>query len=220
MNNGMWRDEDFVHHYNELYCDGTQDNTVCLRHLALSKKDVFIDFGCGRGDCLSVAASLVRHATGIDNSHHQIEIARSKIGHHKNVSLIEGDFLGIRLEHAGYTKACARKALHHLNDTEKSSFFESVSEFFLTGSLFIVEDGIFSFDRDELPAKWNDVENEAMVYYGERWSAINDDFKYYSFYEFPTGITAWIHALAQGGFVPIDIKHFTSFYGYILARKG
>lgn len=220
MADEIWKTQQYAEHYNTLYCQNPKAVTACLGHLSLTSEDVFIDLGCGKGDILGEAARIVKHAIGLDISAPQIELAREATRGFDNVSFIESPFLEAQLERTDITKAVGRKSLHHLTDPEKAQFFKLLGSHFRPGGLFIIEDGIFDFKKEEIAAKWPGIIPEAEAYYGENWEAIREDFRACLFEEYTTGADAWMHALVQGGFEIVNHWQVTSFYGGILARKG
>lgn len=214
-----WKKEDYVDRYNNIYGMVSDEVAVYLSHLKMNEKDSLVDFGCGDGTILVSAAGMVRQAMGVDCSVRQVELAKENSRNIPNVKIINGSFLGCDLTGYNFTKGCARKALHHLTDDEKSVFFSRISANFVPGSLFLIEDGIFDFDRSELEKKFPQIMEEAGPFYGERWELIKKDFIITLREEFPTGRKEWEKALSAGGFKVIERWQKTSFYGGLLAMK-
>jgi len=214
-----WRSEGFVSHYNRLYGPGRAEVAAYLARLRLVPGDVFVDFGCGQGDMLAVAAETVQTVVGVDVSPQQLALARERLEGRSGARLIESAFLDFRWDGEPFTKGAARKALHHLDDQQKGEFLRQVAPHFAPGALFILEDGVFDFDRAELEARMPAVLEEAAVYYQDAWEAKRKDFVECLRHEFPTGRNAWEGAFAGAGFEIVDRWQASSFYGGLLARK-
>ncbi|MBI4859142.1 MAG: class I SAM-dependent methyltransferase [Candidatus Riflebacteria bacterium] len=215
-----WKSGRYVDRYNELYGFAAADAQTFLKPLELAAGDTYVDFGCGQGVALRVAASTVARVLGVDVSPQQAARARELVGPLANVQVQECPFLLCDLSGYRFTKGSARKALHHLTDPEKRQFFGRIGASFEDGALFLIEDGIFDFDRSELEQRLPAVLAEAEGFYGERWSKMSSDFLVTMRDEFPTGFCTWETSLAEGGFTVVQRTRATSFLGTILARKG
>ncbi|MCE1245234.1 MAG: class I SAM-dependent methyltransferase [Firmicutes bacterium] len=214
-----WKNGDFVDHYNKIYSMKNDQIANYLECLSLNSDDVFIDFGCGNGDMLFEASKIVKLAAGLDMSEDQLELAKEKTKGCANVQLIKSDFLSYNPGDLIFSKASARKSLHHLTDDEKVRFIGKIAPFFKKDSLFLMEDGIFTFDRSETEEKLPQIMSEAEVYYNRKWQNIKEDFTHCILHEFPTGINLWEKAFASGGFEIINRHHITCFYARIIAKK-
>ena len=219
MTEPLWQTPDFVEHYNRLYGVSEAQIRAFLTPLKLEAGDVVIDFGCGNGSILALAAPQVAFACGIDGSADQVELARRNLSGIANLEIQHSPFLEFRPPDRLCTKGWARKALHHLTDHEKGPFFRRMGGAFALGGLFLLEDGMFSFPREELDQQWPNVVREAEIYYGERWPLIRKDFEHTLRQEFPTDVPTWVETLRQGGLTLVEHRQTTCFYGSILARK-
>jgi SAM-dependent methyltransferase len=214
-----WNSSAYADHYNTVYEFASTDGEAFLRPLELNHSDTYIDFGCGQGVALAVATRTVTLAVGVDQSEHQIELANTSLQNVNNVQLINNTMLDCNLSGIQFTKASARKSLHHLTDREKSQFFRKIGPRFPPGALFLIEDGIFQFERADLPRHLPAILEEAATYYGEKWPQIKRDFIHTLEHEFPTSLKAWTKALEDGGFEVVKHWSRSSFYGAILAQK-
>ena len=214
-----WQDKEFVQWYNrELEFNKKQIKTY-LKHLNLNKEDVLVDFGCGNGVLLEIAAPQVKSALGVDGSCEQIGESKERLKEFSNISLQNTNFIECRLEGYKFTKGSARKALHHLTDEEKPEFFKKISPHFEKGSLFVIEDAIFDFHKGDIESNKERIYKEAESFYGERWKEIEKAFKVMMAEEFPTDIFTWEKSLNQGGFKVIKHIKKTCFLGVLLAGK-
>ncbi|MFZ2960161.1 MAG: class I SAM-dependent methyltransferase [Candidatus Ozemobacteraceae bacterium] len=214
-----WQAGTYADHYNRIYDFDVREIEAYLAPLQLGKADRFIDFGCGSGAAIAVAAPRVEKAVGLDVSLRQIELARERLSSFPNVELVHSDFLECSFGGSLFSRGAGRKSLHHLTDPEKTTFFQRIGPMFAEGALFLVEDGIFDFPRDRLEEQMPRILAEAAPYYGDRWDTIRPDFLITMREEFPTSSETWEAALRAGGFKPISLKRRTCFYGALLACK-
>jgi SAM-dependent methyltransferase len=215
-----WQDPRFVEWYNQNLRFEEQRVEAYIAPLNLCAQDSFVDFGCGNGTLLEKVAPLVKSALGIDGSAEQLLQARERLKATRNVDFINAGFLGCDLDGRTFTKASARKALHHLTDDQKLAFFKRISVNFTPGALFVLEDGIFDFPKTDLKANWGSLMDEARAYYGKRWEMIKDAFTHTHLEEFPTDRQSWQDAFQAGGFEIIKYDRITCFYGKLVARKS
>lgn len=214
-----WRDPGFVAHYNALYGLSEAEARPYLSRLALGPADTLVDFGCGDGSFLAWAAPLAGRAVGVDGSPPQFELARSKLKGLPNVEVIQAGFLDFDPSGRVFTKGFSRKALHHLTDPDKEAFLRRVAPSFAAGSLFLLEDGMFSFDRKDLVSRMPQVVQEAAAYFADAWQAKRGDFLHSLEAEFPTGQAFWAAAFEAAGFRVLERWNKTCFLGGLLARK-
>ena len=57
---GDWQTPGFVGHYNALYGLAEEETRFYLEKLNLQSEDTLVDFGCGDGSLLALAAPRVR----------------------------------------------------------------------------------------------------------------------------------------------------------------
>ena len=217
--NKIWSQGSFVKKYNDIYQFGPKAIAAFLRPLSLKKKDVFVDFGCGNGAVVRAAAKRAAFALGIDNSTHQLRLARAAIKGLDNARIVKASLLECHLGKQMFTTGVSRKALHHLTDPEKKRFFRRISPNFASGALFLLEDAMFTFARKDLGRRMPEVMAQAAMYYGRKWEDIRPDFIALLADEYPTDMTVWEQALAAGGFVVVRHWQRTSFYGGMVAVK-
>lgn len=216
----QWSDRAYAERYNTLYATPAPEFQVCLDLLQLTKDDALVDFGCGNGEFLELAAGRVRTALGVDASGPQIAEARKRLAHTPNVRIVESSFLDFDPGDHRFTRGFSRKALHHLADAEKERFLLTIAPAFETGARFLLEDGMFfGFEREELEARWDELVAEAAAYYGDSWPAKRDDVLHSFREEFPTGANRWARLFHQAGFAVEALKPRCSFYGTLLAVK-
>lgn len=219
MTEPTWDQTSYVEHYNSLYGFSEEEALHHLAPLRLDARDTFVDFGCGNASILSLAARTVKLAIGVDCSAEQVALARKRMAPFNNTRIIEAKFLDCDLTGHRITAAAGRKSLHHLTDEEKGAFFARISPWFEPSARFVIEDGIFSFDRAELSARMPQILQEAPAFYGKKWDAIRPDFLVTLNEEFVTGLPQWKTALAAGGFRVTEIDQRTCFYARVLAIK-
>lgn len=216
----QWSDRAYAERYNTLYATPAPEFQACLDRLQLAKDDALVDFGCGNGEFLELAARLVRTAVGVDASGPQVEQARRRLAHVPNVHLVETEFLDFDPGGQRFTRGFSRKALHHLADPEKERFLHRIAPAFEPGALFLLEDGMFfGFEREELDTHWDELVSEAASYYGDSWPAKREDVLHSFREEFPTGANRWARLFHQAGFAVKALKPRCSFYGTLLAVK-
>lgn len=215
----VWKSGTLVEHYNTLFPFDEKDILEYLAPLELAPDDVFVDFGCGNGAALSVAAKLCRRAVGVDISRQQLDIARKRLETYPNVRLLELPFLACRLEDETFTRGSSRKALHHLTDPEKIDFFALIGQRFVPGARFVIEDAVFDFPRSTLEKNMHLVLADAERWYGERWPKVREDLLITLREEFATGIDAWEEALHAGGFRITERRRRTCFLSHLTAIK-
>lgn len=215
----VWKNSEFVEHYNRLYGVSEAEIRAFLNPLQLSASDRVVDFGCGNGSIIALAAVTVAFACGIDGSQDQVALAERNLHRFGNVEIRHAAFLDVCLPPAHFTRGWARKALHHLTDPQKDEFFARIGAAFTQGSLFLLEDGMYDFPREHLDAQWPRVMREAEAYYGDRWAVVRHDVEHTLRCEFPTGTQRWLQAMSHAGFRPLEVTQRTCFYGSILARK-
>lgn len=216
---GDWKDRGFVAHYNTLYGLSESEARPFLTRLDLKPSDSLVDFGCGDGSFLALTAPLVAKAVGVDGSPHQVELARQRLKALPQAEVVASGFLDFDPAGRTFTKAFSRKALHHLTDPEKQAFLRKVGPSFSAGALFLIEDGMFTFRREELAAHMPQVLSEAAVYFGEAWGAKQGDFLHLLREEHATGQDFWVEALAAAGFLVLERWNKNCFLGGLLAAK-
>ncbi|GAB4033718.1 MAG: hypothetical protein Fur0012_13620 [Elusimicrobiota bacterium] len=215
----LWQKPDYAEKYRENYSFPQKTLKKLLDKLKISRLDRVLEFGCGDGVFMAAAAKKAAWVHGIDCSSSQLTKAGLRLKGLGNVSLEKKNFLDFS-GGEGFTRGFSRKALHHLSDRDKKSFFKKISPAFKPGSLFLIEDGIFfSFSRSMLKKKWSYLMKACEKYYGSEWEKKRKDVVYCFRHEYPTGLSQWRKALAAGGFRIERIEKYSPFYGFILARK-
>ncbi|HOY67147.1 MAG TPA: class I SAM-dependent methyltransferase [Candidatus Ozemobacteraceae bacterium] len=215
-----WETGSLVDHYNTLFPFDEKEILAYLAPLELGRDDVFIDFGCGNGAALAVAARFCRRVIGVDVAEKQLEQAKQRLAAVPAARLLQVPFLDCRLEaEEPLTKGSSRKALHHLTDAEKIVFFRQIGPRFAPGARFVIEDAVFDFDRSELEACMPQVLADAATWYGERWPQVQPDFLITIRDEFATGLNAWTAALEAGGFRLARRTRHTCFLSHLTAIK-
>lgn len=215
-----WSDEAYAAHYNRLYATPPEEFRACLERLHLTGEDSLVDFGCGNGDFLALAAERVRTALGVDVSGPQVDEAERKLKGRPGVEILRTGFLDFDPGPRRFTRGFSRKALHHLTDPEKDRFLARVGPAFLPGALFLLEDGMFfGFERGDLEQNWDALVGEAAAYYGEAWEAKKADILHSFREEHPTGAAEWERIFARAGFQVVERLPRCSFYGTLLAIK-
>ncbi|MBI5624175.1 MAG: methyltransferase domain-containing protein [Elusimicrobia bacterium] len=214
-----WNSPEFVVHFSRVYGAPPGDILERLAPLELKPWDRFIDFGCGNGSSLALAGRQAGLAVGVDASERQLKLARESLSGLPQVKLIDSAFLDFSWEDDPFTKAMSRRALHHLSDAEKALFFKKAHDWLAPGSLFLIEDAIFDFDRDELPLSMPKVLAEAQAYYGADWRKKRPELERCLRDEYPSGFPQWEKALACGCFKIVERQQKTCFYGTILAKR-
>jgi ubiquinone/menaquinone biosynthesis C-methylase UbiE len=214
-----WQDSKFVDWYNRNLRFDTEQIDAYVAPLCLCAQDDFIDFGCGNGVLLERVAPQVRKAAGIDGSDEQLRQARERLASHTNIELIKSELFSCDLGDRCFSKASARKSLHHLTDEEKPVFLRRLAANFAEGAIFVLEDGIFDFDKGSPQENLDRVLAEAESHYGQRWEMIREPFSRTIIEEFPTDLKTWKEAFRQGGFQTFKYERITSFYGKLVASK-
>ena len=214
-----WKDRRYVARYNSLYATPQEEFLKCAELLRLGPEDRLIDFGCGNGDFLAVALKTVSSAMGLDLSENQLGQAALRFKGDNRVELKRSAFLDLAPGPRTFTKGFSRKALHHLTDPEKKTFFTRAGKYFEKKALFLLEDGIFDFERADLDRNWPGLMKDCEAYYGSAWERKKKDVSFCFKEEYPTGIKAWTAAFAAGGFKIIKRERRSSFYGSLLAEK-
>lgn len=212
---------DYFKRYNSVNGISAEQLERYLAPLNLSPDDRAVEFGCGNGDALARVADIAAAATGVDISKEQLENARLKLAGRKNILLVESSFLDCRKKLGGhsFTKGLSRKALHHLTDPEKKIFVEKIAPLFKKDSIFVLEDGIFNFDRTQLNEKLPQIVAEAKIYYDAAWPEIEKDFMITILEEFVTDYKTWEAAFNHGGFMMTARKAYSMFYGMMVFKK-
>ncbi|OGS12680.1 MAG: hypothetical protein A2234_07875 [Elusimicrobia bacterium RIFOXYA2_FULL_58_8] len=214
-----WKDREYAKHYNDLYATPATEFVKCAGRLRVAPGDRVIDFGCGKGDFLAAALQAGASATGVDMADEQLELAAQRFRGDARVELVKASFLDFSPGPRTFTRGFSRKALHHLTDEEKAVFFSKAGKYFKPKALFLLEDGIFDFERTGLDANWDRLMQDCAVFYGAAWDTKKKDVTFCFRQEYPTGIKAWTAALAAGGFRVLDLERRSSFYGSLLAEK-
>ena len=214
-----WKDRKYVARYNSLYATPEEEFRKCAELLHLSPEDRLVDFGCGKGDFLALALETVSGALGIDLSENQLSQAALRFKGNPRAELARSAFLDFIPGPRTFTKGFSRKALHHLTDAEKKFFFTRAGKYFEKKALFLLEDGIFDFERSALDANWAALMKDCAAYYGSAWGRKKKDVSFCFRQEYPTGIKAWTAALAAGGFKVVKRERRSSFYGSLLAER-
>lgn len=217
----LWKNGDYVKRYNNVYGITGEQMDRYLAPLNLAPDDRAVEFGCGNGEALARVADIAAAAVGVDISKEQLENARLKLEGRKNIILVESSFLDCRAKLGGhsFTKGLSRKALHHLTDPEKKIFVEKTAPLFKKDSIFVLEDGIFNFDRALLNEKVPEIVAEAKIYYGEAWPLIEKDFMITILEEFVADYKTWEAAFNHGGFMMTARKAYSMFYGMMVFKK-
>lgn len=218
---GDWKDKDYTKHYNTLYATSAKEFGSYIDTLKLNNKDTLIDFGCGNGDFIFLAANKAKYAVGVDISEPQAAQAKEKVKNFKNAEIVLSSFLEYKPNNLLFTKAFSRKALHHLTNPEKEQFLLNISTSFAKDAIFLLEDGIFfDFPRSEIEKKLPELIADASRYYGSSWEAKKKDILHSFTQEFPAGASEWESFFNKAGFTVIQKIPKCSFYGTIIAKKG
>lgn len=217
---GDWKDKEYAAHYNALYATSKKEFGACIDALKLSAEDSLVDFGCGNGGFLALAAPMVRTALGIDISAPQIEEAKKILSGTKNVELLMTEFLKFNPEGRMFTKGFSRKALHHLTNPEKELFLKNIAPYFKKDAVFLLEDGIyFDFPRSEIQQNMPRLMAACAEYYGSTWEAKKKDLLHSFNEEFAAGASEWENFFNKAGFKVVLRKPASIFYGTIIAVK-
>ena len=216
----VWKNEDYVKRYNKVYGITEDQIKRYLAPLKLNDSDVAIEFGCGNGEIIGRVADLVKTIVGVDLSKTQLECASKNLANNKNVILLESSFLDCNISKYSFTKGFSRKALHHLTDDEKEKFVEKIAPHFEKDSLFVIEDGIFNFDKALLKEKVPEIVAEAKVYYGDNWPHVEKDFMITILEEFITDYATWEKAFLKCGFKTVEKTPYSMFYGLAVFKKS
>jgi len=190
-----------------------------IKRLSLGPEDVFVDFGCGLGDMVFLAARRARKAMGVEPSASRVAEARKRFQGIPNAEIVQASLLEFRSPRGVFTRGMATMSLRRLDDALKCEFFRKISEMFQPGALFLLEDMIFDFDRSELEERTDEVLQEASRHFGFSWDSRKDEFLRVLKEEFPTGFNDWSAALEEGGFLIQDRWQTCGFYGGLLAKR-
>lgn len=215
----VWRTKERDEKAGELLETDPIEARALIGRLGLGPDDVFVDFGCGLGDMVFLAARRARKAVGVEPAAQGAAAARERFRGIPNVDIVQAGLLEFRHSGEPFTRGFARGSLRRLDDALKCEFFGSVSTMFKPGSLFLLEDLVFDFDRAELGERTDELLEEASRFYGHAWEARKPGFLHSLQHEFPTGFNDWSTALDEGGFRVQDRWQTCSFYGGILARR-
>lgn len=217
---GDWNDEKYSAHYNSLYRTPAGEFRSCIELLKLSPGDSIIDVGCGDGDFLLLASGIAASALGVDVSEAQVALARAKLAGKPGTEVVHSSFQDFAPGPRTFTKGFSRKALHHLTDPEKETFFMKLSPAFKPGAVFLLEDGMyFNFGRQDLEKNWDLLLADAAAFYGASWEAKKKDLVHSFREEFATGADEWTRIFAKAGFKVAARMPKNSFYGTLLAVK-
>ena len=215
-----WLNDEYAAYYNANYVTCAEEFKADLELLQINSSDTLIDFGCGNGELLNLAAPLASEVYGLDISAYQIGLATKNLAHHNNVCLITSSFTDYHPGQSLFSKGFSRKSLHHLTDAEKLTFTLNVGPAFKSGALLYIEDGIFfEFERRDLEKNWDILLEQAAAYYGTTWEAKKHDIINSFTQEYPCGAGYWQECLERAGFEVIERRPKCSFYGGIMARK-
>ena len=214
-----WSDKNNASRYNSVYATPEEEFLACAARLRLAPGDSLLDLGCGNGEFLAVALRAVSSVTGVDVSEEQLALAAGRLKGDPRARLVKAAFTDLDEKPGAYSKGFSRKALHHLDDSQKTSFFRKLGPAFRPGALFLLEDGIFDFERADLEANWDALMRDCAAYYGAGWESKKADVAFCFRKEYPAGIKAWTAALEAGGFRVLKRERRSSFYGSLLAEK-
>ena len=215
-----WLNDEYVAYYNKNYATEADYFRQCLDLLQINSSDTLIDFGCGNGEFLGLAAPKAKKVYGLDLSQLQIKLTSQNLSCHPNAELICSSFTDYKPQADIFTKGFSRKALHHLTDNEKAIFAQNIGPAFKSGALLYIEDGIFfEFERPELMDNWEKLKEQAAQYYGAAWQAKEHDVMNSFLNEFPCGVKYWQSCLEKAGFRLIKVMPKCSFYGGIMLQK-
>lgn len=148
-------------------------NKIYKRVLGSSAKKV-LDIGFGTGTLAVKLYEQGLEVYGQDFSDRMLEIAQMKMPH---AHLFQGDFtygLVEQLQHQKYDAIIATYSLHHLTDTQKISFINSLKEHLNDGGSIYIGDVAF---------KTRKILQDCMVEAGDNW---DDDEIYFVFDEIST----------------------------------
>ncbi len=217
--NESWQDKDFVNWYNEVSNVATCEVNQFIELLDLTSSDNLLDLGCGDGSFLKLMAPLVESAMGVDTSSHQIHTAREKLSEFKNITLITTEFGELDLANSYFSKGFARLSLHHLKDEDKTNLFKRIGPSFIAGALFLIDDVILDFNKEEFKANETRFLDDVRKYYGKDFEEKKDMLMDTIFNEDVTDYNKMFAALNGGGFQCIQILKDNCFSGKILAKK-
>lgn len=209
---GDWTGKSRAIRYNERNPKNIKEIMECLAPLELDVNDRFVDFGSGEGFHLLEAAKRVREAVGIDISSFQMTRAHRHLRGVENVKLIKADFSERMLDAGQFTKGFSRRALHHLSDKEKASFFAHIGPSFLPGALFLLEDVICFPGWQSAVVDFREGRSDPKL-------RVPDCLLQDIGEEFPTDAVTLEDALAHGGFLALSCERGSPFYGRILAQR-
>lgn len=216
-----WLNPQYAEYYNKNYATSAEEFAAYLDILEVNAEDSLIDFGCGDGAFLELAAAKAQKVYGLDISELQTQTAARRLKNRANSEIILSPFVEFLPEGRHFTKAFSRKALHHLTDEEKQRFLLNIAPAFVKGAKFFIEDGIFfNFaGREQIEENWTQLLKEAADYYGAAWEAKSHDIINSFRCEFPTGAAYWEKCFNEAGFTVVAKQPKCSFYGSIMAVK-
>ncbi len=214
-----WKDKDSAAQYNALFATPADEFRACAARLRIGPGDIVLDLGCGDGAFLAAAMEKAAGAVGVDISDAQLAAAAARFKNDPRVELRKTPFLEFNAPDDAFTRGFSRKALHHLDDGQKAAFFARAGRCFRRGALFLLEDGIFDFERESLEDNWDALIKDCERYYGAGWDKKKADVTFCFRKEFPAGIKAWTAAFEAGGFRVLVRERRSSFYGSLLAEK-
>ncbi|MDI3524191.1 MULTISPECIES: class I SAM-dependent methyltransferase [unclassified Kosmotoga] len=149
------------------------DDIICrigkkaVELLELSKDDVLLDIGTGRGRWALYAAPFCKEVIGIDISSNLLKDAREEVEKRNitNVFFYRGSFENpyeeVDLKESGINKVISVYAMHHLTDDLKKKAIETMMEFTKRPTRIVIADIMWFED----PGKYKEIWDE--VYYDE-----------------------------------------------------
>lgn len=116
----------------------------------ISKEDIVLEVGCGRGQGLKLLSEEVMPASiyGVDFSEHQVQRSRSNLVGISNVTVTQAPAEELPFEAGTFTKAYSVEAIQHFKSPEV--FIQQLSRVLKEGGKVAIT-SFFATDRDSIP---------------------------------------------------------------------
>ncbi|MEZ4862598.1 MAG: class I SAM-dependent methyltransferase [Caldilineaceae bacterium] len=173
----------------------------------IQPQDVVIDLGIGTGNT-SQRIAAAQELIGVDISTHMMALARPKLAHLPQVTLVQADLLGFFAQRQRHCDALfSTYAIHHLTDDEKALLFRQIWQALAPGRRAVFGDLMFAdaAAQSEITQKYAAAGDSEMV---ETFAE-----------EFFWQLDLATYALHQANFHLVEVKRFSELSWGVCVEK-
>ena len=128
----------FYERWSAKVPDHARERYTKLLLYELPKRATVLDLGCGSGELLTRHLSPRFEVTGVEISHHTVELARRNV---PEATFIHADMSSVEFPPESFDRVCAFYSLTHLPREELPALFRSISLWLKPGGMMVASLG-------------------------------------------------------------------------------